>query len=118
MIDQKTRFINFIVDTMVYFLLIIIISFLLGEWALDYRVRFILISLYFWYYLIMEATLGQTVGKFITKTKVVNKDLSKPSFIRVLLRTVSRFIPIDVFSYLFGEQGIHDSISRTQLIKN
>jgi uncharacterized RDD family membrane protein YckC len=61
----------------------------------------------------MEWTMGQTVGKMITKTKVVNSvTYKKPGVLRVLIRTLCRLIPIDFFSYLFIPIG-----TKTQLLK-
>jgi uncharacterized RDD family membrane protein YckC len=61
---------------------------------------------------------GQTLGKYITKTKVVYKDGSKPSFLNLFMRSILRLIPIDALSYLFGsEQGFHDKLSSTRLVK-
>jgi uncharacterized RDD family membrane protein YckC len=74
---------------------------------------------YFLYYFIMEVTLCQTLGKLVTKTKVVSVKGKRPNVLHILIRTVLRFQnPVDVFSYLMGnEQGVHDVLSRTRLVK-
>lgn len=77
-----------------------------------------MILLYYLYYFILELTLGQTIGKMITKTKVVNtENKEKPNFTRILTRTISRLIPIDFLTYLFSSNGIHDILSKTELKK-
>ncbi len=72
----------------------------------------------FFYYLTFEAYNGQTIGKRITKTEVVNKYGTKPSLLKIIFRSFLRLIPIDSLSYLFGsEQGFHDKLSSTRLVK-
>ena len=67
----------------------------------------------------MEVTLGQTLGKLVTKTKVISVKGKRPNVLHIFLRTILRFTnPFDVVSYLMGnEQGIHDILSRTRLVK-
>ena len=77
-----------------------------------------MILLYYVYYFTFELTTGKTIEKMITKTKVVNTDNDrKPNFTRILIRTISRLIPIDIISYAFSSNGIHDIISKTELKK-
>ena len=75
-----------------------------------------MIAIYYIYYFVFELVLGQTIGKMITKTEVVSTLEKKLSIKNVLFRTFSRLIPIDVFSYLFLSNGIHDLLSKTKLI--
>ncbi len=78
--------------------------------------QFIMAIVMFTYYFLFEATTGQTIGKKITKTVVVDLNNKKPNLIKVFLRTLMRFNPIDNYSYLYGaEQGSHDILSRTRL---
>lgn len=73
----------------------------------------------FFYYLISESLFQKTIGKIITKTHVVDKTGNKPKFRLILMRSFLRIIPIDGLSYLFGsEQGFHDKLSFTRLIKD
>jgi uncharacterized RDD family membrane protein YckC len=69
------------------------------------------------YYLIIETLTGRSLGKYITKTKVVLYDGSKPTFNEILVRTLCRIIPFEQFSF-FGEEGKgwHDSISKTYVV--
>ncbi|XOV67659.1 MAG: RDD family protein [Fluviicola sp.] len=75
--------------------------------------------LFFAYYLILESVLGQTIGKMVTGTRVVDQNKQTPSFGRILFRTLLRLNPLDVISYLFSKngQGTHDVVSKTFLIK-
>ena len=73
---------------------------------------------YFGYYLICESIWQQTLGKVITKTKVVDRNGNKPDFLRILGRSFARYIPFEPFSYLFNGYpvGWHDSLSKTLVV--
>lgn len=82
------------------------------------KVKWISILVYFLYYLIFEYSKGQTLGKMITRSKVVSITENKDYFfIQIILRTLMRFIPLDILSYLFLYRGLHDWISKTNIIK-
>lgn len=68
-------------------------------------------------YLFMEWFFGGTMGKFATGTTIVTENGLKPSFIKILIRTLCRLIPLDVLSFL-GKSGRfwHDSISKTYVV--
>ncbi len=69
------------------------------------------------YYGLQEHLTGRTIAKYITKTKVVMEDGSKPELKAILIRSASRFIPFEAFSFLFGEpSGLHDKISKTRVV--
>ncbi|HKJ41836.1 MAG TPA: RDD family protein [Sunxiuqinia sp.] len=71
------------------------------------------------YYLLSETLTATTIGKRITKTKVVTVDNEKPTFKHILLRTLLRFNPFDLFSYAFGlSVGSHDYYSKTRVIRS
>lgn len=70
------------------------------------------------YYIIMEASLGKTLGKYVTGTRVVNHQGDNASIGQIIGRSFARLIPFDAFSFL-GEKGIgwHDSLPKTYVIK-
>ena len=68
------------------------------------------------YYSAFEFLFGRTPSKFITQTKVVSIEGGKPSFHKILLRSCCRFIPLNVFSFLFAKLGWHDKISQTRVV--
>lgn len=69
------------------------------------------------YYLACEATMGRTVGKFVTGTRVVDVSGGKPTFGQIVIRTLCRLVPFEPFSFLFGDPvGWHDSWSKTRVI--
>jgi uncharacterized RDD family membrane protein YckC len=47
---------------------------LLNDYVAQEDLKYIMIPLYYLYYFIMEWTTGQTVGKMITKSKVLTSD--------------------------------------------
>jgi len=77
--------------------------------------EFIFLPIFLTYFIFFEGIWQRTLAKFITKTKVVTEDGSKPSFLRILGRTFARFIPFDAISFLFG-RGWHDHLSKTLVV--
>ena len=70
------------------------------------------------YYTILEGTTGRSLAKFITGTRVVDKNGGKASFGRILLRSVARFIPFEPLSFLGNlPDGWHDRLSGTMVIR-
>lgn len=70
------------------------------------------------YYYFTELYFSRSLAKFLTQTYVVMKDGSKPNYKNILKRTLCRFIPFEVFSFLGGEAGgWHDSMSETFVVK-
>ncbi|APY08214.1 hypothetical protein BWZ20_07820 [Winogradskyella sp. J14-2] len=126
------RFANFIIDyiaiiilSFVVGLILGVISELLGSYALldlidsNILVEYLFgILIWLFYYIPFETfTKGRTLGKYITKTKVVTHKGIEPNIETVFIRTICRFIPFEQFSFL-GEtgKGWHDSISKTYVV--
>ena len=113
---KRIRLYNFLIDSALFFVIVLIFSALFKDVVAQEHLKYIMIPLYYLYYFIMEWTTGQTVGKMITKSKVVNCDTNeKPNFSSTLIRTLCRLIPVDFFTYLFIPMGIHDRVSNTEL---
>lgn len=70
------------------------------------------------YYILMEYFLGKTVGKYITKSKVVNRDGSKINFRTAVIRYLCRWIPFEYVSLALGNdaKAWHDILSKTYVI--
>jgi len=111
--DQQ-RISNLVIDTIIIYLLysVMINIFLMKGWI-------IYLMIFFAYYLIFESTLKQTVGKMITKTRVVKIDGSTPNLSTIFLRTIFRCIPFEFLSFIGSKNptGWHDSISNTRVEK-
>lgn len=69
------------------------------------------------YYFIMEATTGRTIGKLVTRTRVVMEDGSKPTTNAIAKRTLSRLIPFEAFTFFGDSPGLHDRLSKTRVVK-
>lgn len=72
---------------------------------------------YLAYFIFFESIWQRTPGKWITGTKVVRLDGSKPVFWRIVARTLCRFIPFEMLSF-YGQYpwGWHDHISKTMVV--
>ena len=75
---------------------------------------------FFAYYLMFETIWQRTIGKMVTGTKVVGLDGEKPGFVTLLGRTLARFIPFEILSFLsagkYPTKGWHDSLSHTLVV--
>ena len=122
------RFFTFIIDLAMSFIFICIFLFSIIAYSFStdtYLPEFITNTnylkilpflLYFTYCFLFESlTNGRSIGKYITGTRVVMLDGSKPSTGVLFRRNLYRLIPLDVFSFLFGK-GFHDSISKTRVV--
>jgi len=85
---------------------------LIGERGVVYL---ILILLRFIYYFVFETILGATPGKYLTETRVIDETGQKPATGAILLRTITRFVPFEPFS--FFAYGWHDTWTNTQVVK-
>ena len=110
--SQGTRFANFLIDTVCRTFLTVVFAYVLEDAA------WLLIFLALGYYLVFEAVFSRTPAKWITKTRVIAVDGSKPRFTQILGRTLSRFVPFEPFSFFFGPRGWHDSWSGTRVVKD
>lgn len=70
------------------------------------------------YYNFFEILLARTVGKFITRTIVVDLYGNKPTANDILLRSICRAIPLE-FIIFFGPdcRGWHDRLSDTYVVQ-
>ena len=136
--SKGNRFVNYIVDVIWFVALflgfVIVVSYLFYTFSddvsavddfiyklenvnpfLDRLITSIIIALF---YFTTETVLkGRTIAKYVTKTKVVLEDGSKPNAIDYLKRSFSRIIPFEALSFLGPEgRGWHDTISNTYVV--
>lgn len=124
-VNPLVRIIHFLVDTTLFFIILIFLYSILGllinfsgnEMLFKFWNYLILAIAFLGYYIFMEAKYQTTVGKIITKTKVVTKDGKKPEFTNIVRRTLFRLIPVDQISFLFLSEGFHDYLSETTIVK-
>ncbi len=134
--SKGQRFLNMIIDRIVFYFIFILIGVLLGvvfslagfeegmTWleemdhippVMDYLLTFILM---FAYFMLLESLVSITIGKLLTKTIVVLENGEKPTPRDIAVRTISRFIPFDPLSFLGDpSRGWHDSLSHTYVVK-
>jgi uncharacterized RDD family membrane protein YckC len=130
------RFINMIVDYIVFYLLalaFVFISAVVGALLFPEKIEimfdesnsgsqlwmYVLIYVaYVFYYTTQEAVTGRTVGKLITGTRVVNKEGKIPSTGVIFRRSLSRLVPFEAFSFLGdGSRGWHDAWTDTWVVE-
>ena len=110
------RLVNVIIDVTVFRIL----AYVLGEIESINSMPFsglVFTFLFPLYYIIGEFYFGQTVGKFFTKSVVINEYGEKPDFQTILVRTVIRFIPFEAFSFFAHNRGWHDKWTKTYVIR-
>ena len=130
--SRTKRFLNVLID------LFIVVLFTIGIGALingigvvtgNYQVADWIVSLsptenalfglivMFFYYFIMEFYLSRTFGKYFTKTLVLKHNGGKPNLKSTLIRTLVRFIPLEIFSFFkSNSRGWHDTLSVTYVV--
>lgn len=130
--SHQKRFANFAIDFMVNMILLIAFGIASATAALAffpdeanqleadldrYSVIIALIVRLF-YYFVLESASGRTVGKLITRTRVVDKDGKTPSANAIFLRSLARYVPFEPFSFLGNDpRGWHDTWTDTYVIE-
>ena len=126
--SKGKRFANFIIDQILIFVLAAVITIAIGivspdivtemadmSW-LEERLFGVLSVLI--YYPITEGLLkGKSLAKYFTKTRAINYDGTPPTFGTCFMRSLSRIVPFEPFSFL-GElnNGWHDKWTETMVI--
>jgi len=127
------RFLNFIIDLLIVHTILISIATTvviignitnnsdLSSWAESTTT---LERLFFWvvmlflYYFLTETYFARTFAKYFTKTIVVTKNGSRPKIHTIFIRTLSRFIPLEGITFLWGDfRGLHDLFSDTYVVR-
>lgn len=122
--SSGVRFVNFIIDFIVFLLLVLTASLTLDSvfmtsnndllMAIGYGMT---LFIFLAYYGLSEFFFQKTVGKYVTKTIVVTEQGDKPDGKTILIRSVCRLIPFDRLSYLVTKNGFHDRFSNTRVVK-
>lgn len=118
--SKGKRFVNYLIDYIIFggFPAILIIQ-LEGHSELLKRYDGLFFIVYFFvYFLLTEYYMGKTIGKFITRTTVVVENFEKPSFLKIFIRTLCRFIPLEPISAIISYNPWHDSISKTYVVND
>ncbi|MCG8581219.1 MAG: RDD family protein [Bacteroidales bacterium] len=129
-VDKGKRFVNHIIDTIFIMLLYIFFAMIYGVYlgitnpqaidTLDESASIIenitILLLTVFYYTLIEGLTGRSIGKLITKTKVVDENGYKPDFGTAFIRSLCRIVPFDALSFLFSDKGWHDAWSKTRVV--
>lgn len=119
------RFLNYLIDLAVFYALIFFYGFFGAVIGYDQvntentlMLYLVLYLIFIGYYSLCEIIFkGRTVGKFITGTKAVNEDGTEMEPKTVMLRTLSRMVPLEPFSALGNpSHPWHDKWTRTHVI--
>lgn len=114
-VNRRTRFYNWLIDAVIFYFIIYLPLFYYNTVSNYY----LYLGILFLYYFIQEFLFGKTIGKFITKTYVINSLGVKPTILQLILRNASRLIPFEALTYLSKEKrGLHDIFSKTYVIKD
>ena len=136
--SKGNRFANYIIDWIVFYFLLVALLYVsiiiivnvstdiewLEQFLYDleninpWMDRLISMVIFMIMYMLSELILkGKTLGKYITKTRVVMEDGSRPKPADIILRSLCRLIPFNAFSFLGDEgRGWHDSMSDTYVV--
>ena len=124
-VGTGTRVLNFLVD--IFFILAIAFGMHRGWTFYVFYYGIVFIPLYYFiagvtflYYLIFEAIWKRTPGKWISLSKVVTTQDTKPSFFQILARSAIRvvaFIVIDSIFLSFINKTLHDYLSKTEVVE-
>jgi len=129
--SQGQRLANMFVDMIIYYILLIVFSAILGIvlgliGGMD-LVNSVVDSSYFSllvtystiliYFIFFEYFFQKTVGKYLSKTIVVDENGEKPTMSQIVGRSFARIIPFDAFSYLGSSaRGWHDTLPNVYVV--
>jgi uncharacterized RDD family membrane protein YckC len=127
------RFLNCILDLLIVHIIlasIVTTVVIIGDVTNNYELtnwmesKTTLEKLLFWsimlflYYFLTETYFSRTLAKYFTKTIVVTKEGSRPNKRTISIRTLSRFIPLEAFTFLgTNVRGLHDLFSDTYVVR-
>ncbi len=126
------RFLNCIIDVIAFYIVMMILGVILGLAAFATTetggrmsgggIQLFFLFLYFaviiLYYSLLEGSNGKTLGKLITKTKVVTEAGEPISYGKAFIRTLIRFVPFEFLSGFSGTTMWHDQWTKTMLVKD
>jgi uncharacterized RDD family membrane protein YckC len=114
--------IDIIVAYMVIFLLMIPIGMSIGVngdsasfLGIYYLIFF---GVFFAYYTLLEGSKGKTIGKMITKTKVLMVSGEPVTYSKAFMRTLCRIVPFEFISAFLGTSMWHDKWVDTIVVKD
>jgi uncharacterized RDD family membrane protein YckC len=124
------RFVSLLIDSIILGIIIGVVGGVIGFGAVSkgmipWWVGLIYFIIYIGYFTYLEGSQGQTVGKMVTKIKVVREDGKHIDMNQALIRNILRIID-GLIVYLIGailiwrsekKQRLGDSIAKTVVVK-
>ncbi len=109
------RFINHLIDSSIFYILVRVLFTRLVREGLFSPVFAVLIGIgiYLVYMFFFEAFISRSLGKIITKTRVVTEEGETPEIGKIFIRTICRLIPFNSLITLFSGKSIHERLSKT-----
>jgi len=127
--SRTKRLLNWIIDTLTILILWVALLFLvvrlipilgITDWletGKKYDLSLSFFILFLLYYIIFEGIFKTSIGKIITRTRIIRLNGNRIRFYDAIIRTLSRLIPFEQFSFLSENPvGLHDSYSNTRII--
>lgn len=133
------RLANYIIDAIVFYFFIFLFSIIAGvslaasgavdEMSTEAEVQsamggifllyLVVFAVLFAYYTLLEGSKGKTIGKMVTKTRVIRDDGEPMTHGKAFLRTLCRLVPFEFISVFFGNGTMwHDSWTGTRVVKD
>lgn len=117
-----TRVLNFVVDTLLIFLISYFAYRGNSFYVYYYHTEGVPWYYFFWgtmvvYYLLFELIFSRTPGKWLSVSKVVNMQGKRPAFWQIVVRSFARLIIIDSFFIPFLDKTLHDYLSKTAVVE-
>lgn len=121
-VGDGTRILNFLVDTLIIFVLAHFAAkgwyWYVRYWGYPfYNFGWFFFGMVFVYYTFFESIFGRTPGKWLSYSKVVNQEGRKPFFGWIIIRSLTRITVIDLFFIPFLGKPLHDYLSRTVVVE-
>lgn len=79
---------------------------------------FAFLAIYVLYYTLLEGSKGKTLGKLLTKTKVVQIDGSPLGYKKAFVRSLCRLVPFEFISVFFGGLMWHDQWAYSMTVQD
>jgi uncharacterized RDD family membrane protein YckC len=117
-----TRALNFLVDTIIISVLAYA-AFKTWNWYVMYwhypfyNFGWFFFGILFVYYTLFELIAGRTPGKWMSFSKVIDRNGKRASAIQVFIRSIIRLTIIDMFFIPFLDKPLHDYLSKTEVVE-
>lgn len=126
------RLLNVIVDTVAFYIVTFIAGVVAGligaamqsdsdkvlPGVVQLIFLFAFLAMYVLYYTLLEGSKGKTLGKLLTKTKVVQIDGTPLGYKKAFVRSLCRLVPFEFISVFFGGLMWHDQWTYSMTVQD